>query len=153
MRKTKKHVLPQDIEIEYRRQRALELKLLGYKYVDIGKKLDVSLHTAWQDVQAAFAELRKKTCESAELVRHQQELRLDNMLVNLLPKIEAGDVAAVNAALKIEERRSKLLGLDVVSKVEVSGPNGGAIEVSDARGQLAIALARLGANSDTGTDQ
>jgi len=41
-----------------------------------------------------------------------EEARLDKLLLALQPKIEAGNVSAARVALKISERRSKLLGLD-----------------------------------------
>jgi hypothetical protein len=44
--------------------------------------------------------------------------RLDSYLVGLEPRIAKGDHQAVNSAVRISERRSRLLGLDVVPPKE-----------------------------------
>jgi hypothetical protein len=50
--------------------------------------------------------------EAAEEMVALENERLDQYLLALDPALRAGDVKAVGAALKISERRSKLLGLD-----------------------------------------
>ena len=52
-----------------------------------------------------------------------------NRLMQKLPD-QSIKFAAINSALKIMERRAKLLGLDAPVKAEVSGPDGGAIPVA-----------------------
>jgi len=136
-------VTPRTVRTLDRAARALEMKRLGASYPAIGKALGISKQAAWKLIQKQFADLREQTEESAEDVRDLMLIRLDGMLWALRGKIKRGDPRAIDTGLRIEERRAKLLGTDAPSKSEVSGPDGGAIEIEDARGQLAQALARL----------
>lgn len=136
-------VTPRRIRARDRSTMALELRRDGLSYDAIGRTLGITRQGAWKLVQARFAELRDQTAETAADVRDQQLHRLDAMLYALRGKVKRGDPRAIDSALRIEDRRAKLLGLDAPSRAEVSGPDGGAIEIEDARGQLAEALARL----------
>jgi hypothetical protein len=136
-------VTPITLRTMDRAAKALEMKRDGATYDAIGKKLGITRQAAWKLIQNRFADIRKQTEESAEDVRDQQLMRLDGFLFALRGKVKRGDPRAIDSALRIEDRRAKLLGLDAPSRTEVSGPDGGAIEIEDARGQLAEALARL----------
>ena len=60
--------------------------------------------------------------EKAEQYRTLELLRLDAMTLSLKAKIDSGDTKAIVVAVKIMERRCKLLGLDALPKTEVSAP-------------------------------
>jgi hypothetical protein len=62
------------------------------------------LHRA---VIPAVEEARKSECD-----------RLDHLLERLADKIEAGDVKAITAAIRISESRSRLLGLNAPQRVD-----------------------------------
>jgi hypothetical protein len=143
-------VTPHRIRARDRSTMALELRRDGLSYDAIGRTLGITRQGAWKLVQARFAELREQTAETATDVRDQQLHRLDAMLYALRGKVKRGDPRAIDSALRIEDRRAKLLGLDAPSRAEVSGPDGGAIEIEDARGQLADALARLAPQDEPG---
>ena len=136
-------VTPRKVRTIDRAAKALDLKRTGASYPAIGKALGISKQAAWKLVQKQFAELREQTEESAEDVRDLMLIRLDGMLWALRAKVRRGDPRAIDTALRIEERRARLLGTDAPSRSEVSGPDGGAIEIDDARSQLAEAIAKL----------
>jgi hypothetical protein len=136
-------VTPRTLRTMDRAATALDMKREGFSYDAIGKKLGISRQAAWALIQKRFAELRAQTEESACDVRDQMLLRLDGMLCALRNGVKRGDPRTIDTALRIEERRARLLGMDAPSRAEVSGPDGRAIEIDDARGQLAEALARL----------
>lgn len=71
--------------------------------------------------------IEKTTAENAELTQHVIDLelqRLDTMLLSLEDKIKEGSLGAIDKALKIMERRAKLLGLDKPSKIAPTNPEG-----------------------------
>ncbi|HKJ76511.1 MAG TPA: hypothetical protein VKA64_04830, partial [Gammaproteobacteria bacterium] len=81
-------------------------------------------------VSRALAEINAKTAEDAEEVKRLELERLDRMLLSLWPKVTNGDPQAVEKALKVSERRARLLGIDAPTRGELSGPGGGPLEVS-----------------------
>lgn len=104
------------------RQRAMELRRDGWSFREIAFILGVTVSTAYAYVQAELSFLRRKTEEDTLAVRDIELQRLDRMYLNLQPGIEAGDPLAINAALRIADRRSALLGLDAPSKREKEVP-------------------------------
>jgi GTP-dependent phosphoenolpyruvate carboxykinase len=56
--------------------------------------------------------------ESTEAVRQVVLKRLDQMLLTVWSDVLNGDNAAVQTALRIEERRASLLGLDAPKQIE-----------------------------------
>ena len=139
----KRKATPRRINADERAAKALDLRKQGLTYREIGKRIRCTTQNAWACVQKALAELRDKTSETAQDVRDQQLGRLDAALKALWPKIKRGEPRAIDTAIRLEERRSKLLGLDAPSKQEVSGPDGGAIPIEDARAMLASRLAAI----------
>lgn len=120
---------------ETRKRDALELRLRGHSYMDIGEQLGITLEGARQCVKKALAEVREQAAESAIEVREQEAARLDRMLLRLETLLEqsADDVTAALAIqdrmLRVQDRRAKLLGLDL-QRVELTGANGGAIQIA-----------------------
>lgn len=103
------------------RAQALELRKGGWSYSDIAKKMGVNIATVYNHVQSALIELREKTEMDAQSVRDLELERCDRMLQGLWPKAKKGDPAAVAAAIRVLERRSKMLGLDAPAKSEWVG--------------------------------
>ena len=101
-----------------RRIRALELRLSGASYRQIGAALGVSSPVAFQDVKRA---LRETMQEPADEVRRIEIDRLDRLLLAVWPKALTGDTSAVHTALRIMERRAVMLGLDAPKKVDIVG--------------------------------
>lgn len=99
-----------------RRAIALELRKGGCSYRAIAEALQVNVHTAYDDVQAELLELRQHTTDDAEAVKSIELERCDTMLQGLEAGIKAGDPQSVNAAIRVMERRARLLGLDAPEK-------------------------------------
>lgn len=113
-----------------RRQRALDLRKAALSYRAIGKALGVSEFQAHTDVKTALAELKELEHESAEELRSIELERLDAMQAVMQQKALKGDAGAVDRVLRIMERRAKLLGMDAPVKQEITGKDGGAIEIN-----------------------
>jgi hypothetical protein len=95
-----------------RGKEALELRLAGLSYADIGDRMGVSSPRAFQLVSDELARLNEKRAETAEAVTRIELERLDRLLATVWEKAEAGDLAAIDRVLAIQQRRARLLGLD-----------------------------------------
>jgi hypothetical protein len=75
------------------------------------------------DVAAELAALRETTVRRAEELRALELARFDAMTTGLWPQIRAGSPPAVTAAVRVSQRRSRLLGLDepTSTRTEISG--------------------------------
>lgn len=121
--------------------KACELRSAGRTYSQIAEELKYpNQGCAFRGVQRAIKEILQ---EPAEEVRQLELQRLDNMYASVVEVMERqhftvsngriiyhGDsplpddspvLQAVDRLLKIQERRSKLLGLDAAQKTQVSG--------------------------------
>jgi hypothetical protein len=112
--------------IAERRVLALELRKAGTPYRQIAKELGVDVHTAHADVGAELAALRETAIDEATELRSLELERLDGMTSGLWPQVRAGSAPAVSAAVRVSERRSRLLGLDapVATRTELTGSLG-----------------------------
>lgn len=108
-----------------------ELRLAGHEYGEVARIASgrlgwsISRSTAWKRVeQEGLARV-----QPAEAALRSQELdRLDRYLLAIETKVAVSEnprvvVDAVNAALKIGERRAKLLGLDAPTRADLTVHN------------------------------
>jgi hypothetical protein len=102
-----------------RADQALDLRIAGATYRQIAAQLHCSAKTAYFDVQTALGALDAVIAKKAERVRDLEVARLDRLNVALAAGIKAGNPGAIFAAVKIMERRAKLLGLDAPSTAQV----------------------------------
>ena len=94
-----------------RMNRALDLRRGGASYRAIAATLGVSLRQAELDVKDA---LREITREPAQDVLILELGRLDDLYMIAYTEARKNrDMRAINAAVRVSERRSKLLGLDI----------------------------------------
>jgi len=105
--------------------RATELRLAGKSFRTIARELGCTPSGAHGAVSRALDRTLSSANEHAAHLREVELARLDAMLTGLWDRAISGDVPAVNAALRIAERRSRLLGLDAPERRELSGPEGG----------------------------
>ncbi len=109
------------IETQEKKAEALRLVKAGYRTPEIAARL------GYADRRGAHALITRALQELVAVPREDARqvcvARLDDWLVKLAPQIEMGDLKAITVALKIEERRARLLGLD--APVTVHNPNGG----------------------------
>lgn len=92
---------------------AVRLYKQGYTFRRISEALGCSVGTAHNAVKKAFTMSLNLSVEEADLIRQVELERLDDMFVPAYQKAIEGDSKAVDTALRIMERRSKYLGLDV----------------------------------------
>jgi hypothetical protein len=126
-----------------RRAEALNYRLQGWSYAQIGETMGITRQTAHELVQSALAELHK---EPAEELRQLEAARLDSLQTGHFGKAVDGDIQATSIVLNIQARRARLFGLDAPAKQELSG----VIETKDVSARD-ILLARLAGLLDAGS--
>jgi len=109
---------------------ALELRKAGATYHQIADRMGISVSGAHAAVTRALKALREETSEEAQSVRQLEIDRLDAMLLGCWEKARRGDAAAIDRVLRIQERRSKYLGLDAPTKTETSATVSAAVDLS-----------------------
>lgn len=121
----RKKITPKTIGYAERRTKGLRMRSMRMTYQQIADELyNGNRGACYRDLQKAMDDLPK---EAAQEVRLQEMELLDTMARGLVPKASKGDEKAVQALLRIMERRAKYLGLDVPVQVEQLG--GGNINV------------------------
>jgi hypothetical protein len=103
-------------------QKALNLRLSGATYKQIGIELGISEPAAFKLVTREIARQAQEVREDANQVKEMEMQRLDQLTLlnakNFTDPAKQGP--AIDRALRIMERRCKLLGIDAAQKVEVS---------------------------------
>lgn len=106
------------------RDKCMSLRVLGMSYAEIAKQTGISRQGAYKAVQTALDEIRASYRETAAEVLELELDRLDEMTRALSGKVGYGDPQAVTAALRVMDRRAKLLGLDAPTKIAPTDPSG-----------------------------
>jgi exonuclease VII large subunit len=102
-----------------RGQQAIKLRMAGATLDDIARQLDFkSAAGAYKSVMRELHATAQDMGEGTEAVRQLELKRLDQMQFPLWPAVLAGDVQATTTALRIQERRASLLGLDAPKQIE-----------------------------------
>ena len=113
---------PRRVNASQRATEALELRKGGATFGQIAEKLEYkSAASAFKAIDRALA---KTMQEAAGQLRCLEAERLDRMFLAIWPKAKGGDLAAIERALGIMNRRAKLLGLDAPTKVAPTDPSG-----------------------------
>lgn len=95
-----------------RERECLSLRKAGATYDQIAERVGITREGARGAVARALAALSDVCTEEAKEVRQLELDRLDAMLLGLWQRASKGEVAAIDRVLRIQERRSRLLGLD-----------------------------------------
>jgi hypothetical protein len=98
-------------------QRAVDLRIAGFSFDAIAEQLGVARETARR---AVLETLDTVAYQNATHMRAQEGQRLDVMQRAVWADVLTGDVKAVNAAVRIMERRSRLFGLDAPIEIKAS---------------------------------
>ena len=100
-----------------RKNEAYDLRIRGFSYRQIAAELGISVGTAHRWVAEVVALV---VLPNVEEVRKQEVDRLMRYLERLDARIEEGDDKAISIAIKVSERLTKMLGVDMptVSVVE-----------------------------------
>ena len=97
-------------EARIKRARAVELAAEGMSYGEIAQAVGYSHRGSAH--RAVFKAITEREVENVDLLRVMEMDRLDVLLRALWPRVEDGDLAAINTAIRITETRIRLLGLD-----------------------------------------
>lgn len=103
-----------------RELKAIDLRLKGHRYAEIGERLGCSEATAYRSVIRYLERTADENAESREHLRQIEVGRLDVWLLKLDPAREEGDAKAIEVSLKLSERRARLLGLDDAKPAQVN---------------------------------
>lgn len=104
-------------DIDARRVKAMDMRLAGASYRQIGAALGINHTTAMQDVSHM---LREYMTEPTEEVRKAEMQRLDRLMMAHWNAAIAGDTKATQMVLNIMDRRARLLGIDAPVKVDIT---------------------------------
>ncbi|MBA8886149.1 hypothetical protein FHW12_000340 [Dokdonella fugitiva] len=107
---------PETIACRERNAKALQLRKEGMNFEDIARECGFT--SRQRAHEAVTAEIKRITREPAEDVLVLELERLDAMFTTPYLNAQAGDLNAINACLRIMDRRAALLGIDAPKKVE-----------------------------------
>ena len=116
----------QKIKIAERSAKALTLRKTGANYraiaVAISSEFGIekySVTQAHRDISRELDRIAKDSTLNAVQVRSLELERLDVYLLAIARDVQKGDFLAIDRALKISERRAKLLGIDAPIQLKV----------------------------------
>lgn len=117
---------PADFRAAERAAQALDLRLQGSSYREIGRRINVCPATAYNYVASALAEVRGACTEKAEELREVEIQKLDKLEAKLWASLErptspAESARVASAVVKVAESRRRLLGLDAPQRIETTG--------------------------------
>ncbi len=95
-----------------REERAVDLRIAGKSYPQIGVEIGVSTTAAYNMVKRVLDKMIKRTSENAEQVVKIEIERINRLIAAIWGKAIGGDMAAIDRVVKLMERKAKLLGLD-----------------------------------------
>ena len=110
---------PQSVRAAENAAKAFDLRLAGYSYTEIGKKIGVSDTAAYFYVSKTLAAKRESLTEKKADLVELEVSRLDKYIKVLEQKIDNGEEKSIEVCMKAMERRAKLLGLDLPDQHEV----------------------------------
>ena len=109
----------QSIAVRQRGQQAIRLRLSGATIGQIATQLGYASEAgAYKAIMRELEQTAQDQGESTEAVRQLELKRLDQMLFPIWNQVIAGDQGAISTALRIQERRASLLGLDAPKQIE-----------------------------------
>jgi len=102
---------------ESRRSEALSLRMAGLTYSQIAERLEIS--------ETAASELIGRTLEhgnapEVDELRALENARLDRSQASIWSRVLEGDTQAIDAFLRISQRRARLNGMDAPVRVDLS---------------------------------
>lgn len=101
------------IQAKETRDRILELRKQGLTYAAISKEVGVSYDTVSNTISQAMIALSTRTLANAEDLRREDYQKLSLMLEAIWDRVLSGELGAIDRAIRILERRARLMGLDM----------------------------------------
>jgi hypothetical protein len=115
------------LSLAARQRQAVDLRKAGYTFDAIATAIGyANKSAAWKAVHAA---LHRQEYESVSALRQLEATRLDQIQVALWPRAIAGDLKAIDGMLRVMARRASLFGLDAPRRQEITGREGGPVEI------------------------
>lgn len=109
----------QSIVVRQKGQQAIRLRLSGATIAQIATQLGYASEAgAYKAIMRELEQTAQDQGESTEAVRQLELKRLDQMQFPIWNQVVTGDQQAINTALRIQERRASLLGLDAPKQIE-----------------------------------
>lgn len=105
-------------------KQVVSLRLAGHTFPAIAELLGKPKGSVHRAFVRAFEVHKAQMAEDVADLRALEVARLDRMLSAIAARVEKGDDKAIDRALKIGERRARLLGLDAPLKVAPTDPSG-----------------------------
>ena len=97
-------------------RQCLELRLAGANLEAIGRQVGLHKSNVSRRIKDALADI---PAAEADALRTIENERLDAMQVAIWGKVRKGDHGAIDRAIRISERRSRLNGLDAPQRVDL----------------------------------
>ena len=97
-------------------RQCLELRLAGANLEAIGRQVGLHKSNVSRRIKDALADI---PASEADALRTIENERLDAMQVAIWGKVRKGDHGAIDRAIRISERRSRLNGLDAPQRVDL----------------------------------
>ncbi len=110
-KRNKRRPVGEEERIAERRMKALVLRRARATYRQVAKELNISVSTAFEDVQAELAVSDDRRAEEAGHLRTEEVDHVDAISRALWPT--RGEPPSARALIAASQRRSQLLGLDV----------------------------------------
>jgi len=125
--------------------KAFELRKAGVSYNKIGRQLGISSATVHKYIQTQIKAYHEEAKEHHRSMVVLELSRLDDMVLGIWSKARSGEYKAIDAMIKIMDRRAKLLGLDATQttkQISVNMTPEQIMELSD--DELTNFIAQLG---------
>ena len=97
-------------------RQCLELRLAGANLEAIGRQVGLHKSNVSRRIKDALADI---PATEADALRTIENERLDGMQVAICNRVRKGDLGAIDRAIRISERRSRLNGLDAPQRVDL----------------------------------
>jgi len=112
------------LEAKKRRERILQFKLSGLRQSAIADQEGISPAAVSKIVKKINEELDSGNDEMANEMRVLENARLDRLTQTLWPNALRGAKTPIDQVIKIMERRAKMNGLDMPTKIASTTPDG-----------------------------
>jgi hypothetical protein len=107
------------LAVRQKGQQAIKLRMAGATTAQIAEQLGYANESgAYKAIMRELEATAQDMSESTESVRQLELKRLDQMQFPIWNQVLSGDQGAITTALRIQERRASLLGLDAPKQIE-----------------------------------